>query len=181
MERATVAIYDERGLAWAATHSSAGRRADAESFAAGVPPGALRIDVGCGAGRYLPFLGSPTIALDASASMLAACRRAVPHALFVQGDAEQLPLTRGSIGGAWSWMTHLHVPRARLPLALWDLQRALVVGAPLGLQVLHGDYEGDRLPGDEVGGRFFAGWRTDDLVDVVVGAGFGIEDGSVEA
>ena len=76
-------------------------------------------------------------------------------------------------------MTHLHVPRHRLPLALWDLHRTLAVGAPLALQVLHGEYEGRDLPGDVVGGRFFAGWTADRLVDQVVGAGFEVEEGSL--
>ena len=61
------------------------------------------------------------------------------------------PFAAGSIAGAWSWMTHLHVPRVRLPMALWDLQRVLAVGRPFELQVLEGEYEGDALPGDEVG------------------------------
>ena len=39
MERATVDIYEDRGLEWAATHATAGRRAEAESFAARVGPG----------------------------------------------------------------------------------------------------------------------------------------------
>ena len=67
MERATVEIYEERGLEWAASHATAGRRAEAESFAARVGAGGVRLDVGCGAGRYLPHLGTPVIALDASA------------------------------------------------------------------------------------------------------------------
>ena len=74
-------------------------------------------------------------------------------------------------------MTHLHVPRRRLPLALWDVHRALRVGAPFELQVLVGDYEGDALPGDQVGGRFFAGWPPDRLVDQVTGAGFDVDGG----
>jgi TDG/mug DNA glycosylase family protein len=76
-------------------------------------------------------------------------------------------------------MTHLHVPRHRLPLALWELHRVLAVGAPFGLQVLEGAYEGARLPDDEVGGRFFAGWTADRLVDTVVGGGFTVEADSV--
>jgi TDG/mug DNA glycosylase family protein len=64
-------------------------------------------------------------------------------------------------------------------MALWDLHRVLAVGAPFELQVLAGDYEGDDQPGDEVGGRFFAGWQPGRLVDVVTGAGFEVEDGSV--
>jgi TDG/mug DNA glycosylase family protein len=180
MERATVEIYDDRGLQWAAAHTQAGRRAGAEAFAGRVGPGMVRIDVGCGAGRYLPHLGTPAIAFDASAVMLEACRTRVPGALYVQGDVEHLPFLRGSIGGAWSWMTHLHVPKVRLPLALWDLHRVLAVGAPFELQVLEGEYEGDALPGDDIEGRYMASWSPDRLADVVVGAGFDIEGGSLE-
>ncbi len=180
MERDTVDVYDRRGLEWAASHAKAGRRDDAEAFARTVEPDRLRLDVGCGTGRYLPHLGSPRVALDASAVMLDACRRAVPDALYVRGDLEHLPFGRRTIGGAWSWMSHLHVPRVRMPLALWDLHRVLTVGAPLGLQVLAGEYEGDALPGDDVGGRFFAGWTPERLVDVVTGAGFAVDAASVE-
>ena len=179
MERATVEIYDQRGLAWAATHATAGRRTEAEAFADRVVPGVPRLDVGCGAGRYLPHLGAPVVALDASPAMLGACRAGHPDASYVLGDVEHLPFARHALGGAWSWMTHLHVPRVRLPLALWDLHRVLGVGSPFELRVLHGTYEGDALPDDEVGGRFFAGWETDRLLDVVTGAGFEVEEGSL--
>ncbi len=179
MERATVEIYEKRGLAWAATHGTAGRRAEAEAFADRVVPGAPRLDLGCGAGRYLSHLGTPVVALDASTSMLGACRGAHPDALYILGDVEHLPFARHSIGGAWSWMTHLHVPRHRLPLALWDLHRVLVVDSPFEIRVLEGDYEGDALPDDEVGGRFFAGWEPERLVDVVTGAGFEVAEGSL--
>ncbi len=180
MDRSTVDRYDERGLEWAATHSTAGRRRDAEHFAHQVGNGAPRVDLGCGAGRYLPHLGHPTIALDASAVMLGACRAEIADALYVRADVEHLPFASGSLGGAWSWMTHLHVPRTKLPLALFDLHRCLTVGAPLRLQLLEGTYEGDALPDDEVGGRYFAGWRPDQLADVVTGAGFAIEPDSLE-
>jgi TDG/mug DNA glycosylase family protein len=179
MERATVEIYQQRGLEWAASHAAAGRRVEAEAFAARVGPGEFRLDVGCGAGRYLPHLGTPVVAFDASTAMLEACREQYPDALYVLGDVEHLPFGRGSVGGAWSWMTHLHVPRHRLPLALWDLHRVLAVGSPLEIQVLEGEYEGDNLPGDDVGGRFFAGWTPDRLTDVIVGAGFEVEGGSL--
>ncbi len=174
-----MAIYDERGMEWATTHARAGRRREATSFARRVEPGAPRLDVGCGAGRYLPHLGTPSIALDASTAMLRACRQRVPRALYVQADLEHLPFARRSIGGAWSWMSHLHVPRSRWPLALWDLHRSLAIGSPLELQVLEGQYEGAEHPDDTVGGRFFAGWPADRLVDQVVGAGFEVEAGSL--
>jgi double-stranded uracil-DNA glycosylase len=144
-----------------------------------VGEGALRVDLGCGAGRYLDHLGAPTVALDASGVMLDACRARIPGALYVLGDVERLPFARGSLAGGWSWMTHLHIERTRLPLALWDLHRAMAVGAPLALQLLEGEYEGDDLPDDDVGGRFFAGWRADQLDEVVTGAGFAVEPGSI--
>ncbi len=175
-----MAIYEDRGLQWAQSHARAGRKGDAETFAAEVGDGVLRLDIGCGAGRYAPHLGEPLIGLDASPAMLNECRVRVPGALYVQGDVEALPFATRSLGGAWSCMTHLHVPRSQLPVALWDLQRVLAVGAPFDIQVLAGDYEGNNLPDDDVGGRFFAGWQPGALADVVAGAGFEVEPASVK-
>jgi TDG/mug DNA glycosylase family protein len=62
-----------------------------------------------------------------------------------------------------------------LPLALADLHRSLTVGAPLDIQVLGGDYEGEAHVNDDVGGRFFCGWRIDRLRDVLLGAGFDVQ------
>src|SRR5437588_681725 len=44
------------------------------------------------------------------------------------------------------------------------------------LTMKRGDYEGWELPGDDFPGRFFACWAPPDLADVVVGAGFVIDD-----
>jgi TDG/mug DNA glycosylase family protein len=71
-------------------------------------------------------------------------------------------------------MSYLHVPSVRLPQALAELHRVLVVGAPVDIQVVAGSYEGHALAADDVGGRFFASWQPDALHDVVVGAGFEI-------
>jgi len=179
VQRETVDVYEDRGLRWAEDHARPGRKGDAERFAADVGEGVVRVDLGCGVGRYAPHLAAPLVALDASRVMLDACRLQHPGALYVLGDIEALPFATRSIGGGWSCMTHLHVPRLRLPLALWDLQRVLTVGAPFDLQVLAGDYEGSDLPDDDVGGRFFAGWQPESLTDVVTGAGFEVDAGSV--
>lgn len=177
MDRATVDTYEARGPQWAANRAPV-RRGDAVAFGRLVAADAVRVDVGAGAGRYTAELGAPVVALDAARTMLDLLRDAAPEALPVQADVEALPFRRGAIGGAWSNMTHHHVPRTRLPLALADLHGALAVGAPLDLQMVHGDHEGTDLPGDDIGDRFFAAWREPMLRDVVVGAGFDI-DGSV--
>jgi TDG/mug DNA glycosylase family protein len=175
MDRATVAIYEERGAEWAAHHPPL-QRAHARGFARRVPPGAVRIDLGGGAGRYTPDLGAPTIALDAARGMLERCRIAAPAALPVQADLEALPFGANTLHGGWGHMSYLHVPSVRLPGALADLHRTLVVGAPVELQVLAGHYEGDALPADRIGGRFFAAWTPERLRDVLVGAGFDVTD-----
>jgi TDG/mug DNA glycosylase family protein len=104
--------------------------------------------------------------------MLDLCRAAVPEGMLVQADLEALPFGRHTVRGAWANMSYLHVPSVRLPIALADLQRALVVGAPLDVQGLAGEFEGDALPEDDIGGRYFSSWTPERLHDVLVGAGF---------
>jgi TDG/mug DNA glycosylase family protein len=179
MDRDTVDVYEERGTLWAARRSPV-RRLDAIGFGRRVGNGTLRIDLGCGAGRYTALLGRPVLGLDASATMLALCRQNVPSAALVQGDLEALPFGPQVLGGGWANMSYLHLPRVRLPAALADLHRVLVVGAPVDLQVLAGSYEGRALPDDDIGGRFFASWEPARLRDVMVGAGFDVVDLEVD-
>jgi len=174
VDRSTVDIYEARGGEWAAHHPPL-HRARAQAFARQVPTGAPRVDLGCGAGRYSADLGRPVIAVDAARSMLERCRTAVPGALLVQADLEALPFAAHTLHGAWAYMSYLHVRSVLLPRALADLHRALVVGATAEIQVLAGDYEGDALPADRIGGRFFASWTPQRLRDALVGAGFEVE------
>lgn len=164
-------IYEERGAEWAARRRPV-RRDDAVAFGRQVPEGAVRADLGCGAGRYTADLGRPVVALDAARSMLQLLRRAAPHAWPVQGDLEALPFRRCSLGAAWANMSYLHLPSVRVPLALAHLHWALRPGSPIDLQVLHGDYEGADLARDDIGGRFFSSWTEGGLADVLAGAGF---------
>lgn len=174
MDRETVAVYDERGAVWSIKRRPV-RVDDAVAFGVAVPAGEVRVDVGCGAGRYLAELGRPVVGLDASMTMVRLARDAAPDALLVQADVEALPFRPRSLAGAWANMTYLHLPRPRLPLALAHLHWALRPGAPLDLQVLAGDFDWATLPDDDVPGRWFAGWPQDRLADVVIGAGFTVQ------
>jgi len=178
VDRATVAVYEERGEEWAAGVGPV-RSEEATRFAATVAAGGVRLDVGCGTGRYLSDLGAPAVGIDAAWRMLRAARRAQADAVLVRGDLEALPFGRGRIAGAWANMSYQHIERTALPAALAELHRVLVVGAPVDVQVLGGDYEGHELPGDRVPGRFFAGWHPEALVDVCTGAG--LEVGRAES
>jgi TDG/mug DNA glycosylase family protein len=174
MDQPTIDVYDQRGGQWAERRRPV-RRADAAAFARRITPGRPRIDLGCGAGRYTGDLGRPVVGLDASWAMLAMCRQAIAAPL-VQGDLEALPFGPQCLDGGWANMSYLHVPSLRLPMALAELHRILVVDAAVDIQVLVGAYEGRALPDDDIGGRFFASWQPDALHDVVVGAGFDVTD-----
>jgi len=175
VERRTVSVYEERAEEWQARRSAA-RAEDADRLAAAVAPGSVRVDLGCGPGFYLPHLGEPLVALDAANAMLELAREQLPSALLVRADLEALPLRDRSIGGAWARASYLHVARAALPLALARLHWALVPGAPLYLAVRLGDDEGALGEDGDFPGRFFAEWRPEPLVDVLVGAGFEVDE-----
>jgi len=63
------------------------------------------LDAGCGTGWYSRVWqqhGSRVIALDLSASMLAACQQKQSAERFVEADIEAIPLSDNSVDCAWS-------------------------------------------------------------------------------
>ena len=169
MDPGTVSIYREQADRWVAR-----RRAldvdEATALRADAGPGAVIGDLGCGPGFHTPALGAPTIALDAARPMVEVARGA--GGLGVVGDLEALPIRTGGLDAAWASRSYVHVPRARLPLALRELHRCVAVGGPVSLTMIPGDHDGCDLAGDDFPGRWFALWDEDAIADVVLGAGF---------
>jgi ubiquinone/menaquinone biosynthesis C-methylase UbiE len=64
-----------------------------KSILASLPSGSF-LDVACGTSFFTASLPGSVIALDQSMSMLGIARQRVPRALFVRGDALQLPFRR---------------------------------------------------------------------------------------
>jgi TDG/mug DNA glycosylase family protein len=174
MDRKTVDVYEARAAEWRDKRPARFPEL-ARALGAEVPDGVARLDVGCGAGLHLEHLGRPVIALDAAYAMVSLSRDAAPHAWGVQADLEALPFRRRSVGGSWARASYLHVRRDRLPWALMELHRALQVGAPAAFTFRHGRGEG-AIADDDFSGRFFAEWEPDPLRDVVIGAGFEIDE-----
>ena len=174
MDQPTVSVYEARAAEWAAKRS-ARFVDDAVAFAARVRPGAMRADLGCGPGLYVPSLGEPVVALDAAGAMLDLAGGAAPHALRVRADLEALPFRAGALAGAWARASYLHVPRTRLPVALRELHVSCALDAPVVLTVKRGDAELAELPDDSFGGRRFSQWEPGPFTDVVYGAGFEID------
>jgi TDG/mug DNA glycosylase family protein len=111
---------------------------------------------------------------DAARAMLEVVAERATHAWRVQADVEALPFRPGAVGGVWARASYHHVARARIPLALAELHRAMRVGVPLHLALRRGGIEGPR-PSDDLPGRLFAEWSSGLLRDALTGAGFTIE------
>ena len=172
--RDTVEIY-ERAAGTYGRRRQAWRRDDAIAFGRSVGTGRVRVDLGCGGGRYTGDLGEPVVAVDAARAMLELAVERAPGCLPVQADLERLPFRPASVHGAWANMAYHHLPRERLPMALADLHWSTRVGAPVDLTTVVGDYVGTDLLHDDFPGRYFACWKEQPLTDVVEGAGFAVD------
>ena len=167
IDEPTIAAYDAGAGRYRAARSAYAADA-AAAFAAAVS--GWRADLGCGPGLYLPHLGSPVLAVDASLPML----QEAQARFAVQADVAALPVRPGALGGAWASKCHQHLPHERLPSALADLHRAMAVGAPFELTVFAGSGTHTTGADDDFPGRRFSLWPKAHLVDVVEGAGFAV-------
>jgi double-stranded uracil-DNA glycosylase len=179
VERATVAVYEQRAGEWRERRRP--RFLDqARAVGATLERGGITADLGCGAGLHLPYLPRPVVALDAAHAMVLLAREEAPDAWVVQADLEALPFRRGALAAGWARASYLHVPNERLPWALAQLHDALAVGATTHL-VLHAGESSGPLADDDFPGRFFSAWSVGALTDVLVGAGFAVESCAVDS
>lgn len=189
VHRPTIEVY-EREAGTYAERRGVQDPARVRAFAAALPDGARRLDLGCGPGHHLPLLGAPAVAADATAAMVAAVRRDHPDVPVVRADLADLPFGRASFAGVWASKAHQHLPAAELPLALADVHHVLEVGGRFELTVFT-DRAGAAAPtveeistaasGDDLPGRLFTWWQPDHLAAVVAAAGFRIDRLDVRA
>ena len=173
----TLAVYEARAAEWAAERTAA-HPERAEALAARAGNGAV-VDLGCGPGWHLPHLGSGAVALDGARAMLDLVPDHAPVPR-VQARFDALPFGRGALAGAWASKSYIHLRRPDVPFALADLHRALAVGAPADLTVFGGDVDEHTFADDAFAGRRFSGWPEMMLRDVLVGAGFTVDELEVE-
>ncbi len=167
----TLAVYEALAADFARARS-AGRPERAAALAGTVRDGPVA-DLGCGPGWHLPHLGSGAIGLDAARAMLDLVPTSHPR---VQARLDALPFRQGGLGGGWASKSYVHLARQDLPLALADLHRALAVGGPVDLTLFGGDTDHETYADDPFAGRRFSLWPEPMLRDVLVGAGFAVED-----
>lgn len=181
MDRKTVEVYERESERYEAQRRPR-HQAEARALSERVPARAGPVvDLGSGPGWYTPLLGDPVVALDAAAAMLRRTRTRAPGALLVRADLSALPVRRGSLGGAWARNSYVHLRAAAVPMALADLHRALEAQAPIEVTFFGGADEGREIfPGDDLPGRWFSTSSEERLSDVLIGAGFELDELGVE-
>ena len=177
MDQDTIATYERRGTEWIAAREPH-RLPEAEAFGRAITSDGWRADLGCGPGWYTAAFGTPAIALDATQTMLDVVPEYAPGAQRIRADLEALPFRRGALAAAWASATYVHVDAERVPLALADLHHAVTPGGQVHVSVIL-----DRAAsatGDAFGGRFFSYWAPGRFHDVFEGAGFAIDEFTVD-
>ena len=139
------------------------------------------LDLGCGPGFHLPYLGSRAVGVDAASAMLDVARSEFHHQQLVQADLERLPFADGAASGAWASKSYVHIAATRLPMALYDAHRVIKVGGRFVLRMFCRDDEGSVQIDDQFGVRRFTFWNRELLEALIVGAGFEIADHTVVA
>jgi TDG/mug DNA glycosylase family protein len=178
VDQKTRAIYEANAEQWAGVRKP--NRTEL-ARALGARSSGPSVDLGCGPGWHSGLLPKPVVALDGALAMLRLVRDNTPDALAVQADLEALPFRREALATAWGRNSYVHLPRARVPAAMADLQRALALGAHAMVLVLLGDREGRNIfKRNDFPDRFFSQWDLDQLLDVFAGAGFDIDGYDVE-
>jgi len=110
-------------------------------------------DLGCGPGHIGAFLadtGADVHGIDLSAGMVATARECFPNMTFSQGDMTSLTLPDRALSAIVCFYALIHIPRARVPVALREMRRVLVEGGAL-LVAVHGGH--GALHADEMAGR----------------------------
>jgi len=145
--------WDEISGTYARRRDPDGGDADLiEEFRAGLDPGAVVLDVGCGDGaRTLANLPAGSVGLDVSRRGLELAAGTVPGARLVQGEMSRLPLAGGSVDAITAYHAVFHVPRADHPRVYRGFARVLRPDGTLLMTLPGGRFETVRR--DWMGGR----------------------------
>jgi ubiquinone/menaquinone biosynthesis C-methylase UbiE len=150
-----------------------------EKFSAMLPPQALVLDLGCGAGRDVYVLGEKGFGVtgaDISLGLLQEAK-ARTNGNFLQADMHAVPFKDAHFDGVWMCASLLHIPRAQAPHVLGQVHRVMGWGSVLYIAVQKG--EGEAWKTTE-GPRFFTYYQMDTLVHMVEDAGFRVKETWVE-
>ena len=138
----TLGFYEQQAPAYASRDENSDMR-HLEAFLALLPPGAVILELGCGAGRDSEAMLSRGYAVrptDGSPEMAEAAeqRLGIPVETLLFGDLDEA----GTCDGIWANACLLHVPRAGLPGILARIHAALKKDGAFCASFKAGDKEG---------------------------------------
>ncbi|MEK7060553.1 MAG: class I SAM-dependent methyltransferase [Patescibacteria group bacterium] len=151
-----------------------------DKFVSFLKPGALVLDVGCGAGvksRYLLGKGLKVVGVDFSEKMVEIARREVPDATFRAADIKNLSVLAESFDGILAQAVLLHIPKAEAGAVVKGLRDKLTDGGYLYIAVKQkreGGKEEEILKEDDYGyeyERFFSYFTLPEIQKYVSNAG----------
>lgn len=151
-----------------------------DKFVSFLKPGALVLDVGCGAGvksRYLLGKGLKVVGVDFSEKMVEIARREVPDATFRAADIKNLSVLAESFDGILAQAVLLHIPKAEAGAVVKGLRDKLEDGGYLYIAVKQkreGGKEEEILKEDDYGyeyERFFSYFTLPEIQKYVSNAG----------
>ena len=170
-DRQTLDIYAQEAARYATRDRTERAGGFLEPFIALMPPGAVILDLGCGAGWAAALMqgrGFDVHAIDASPAMAALAQPQLKRNVRVISFEEIDEVD--TYDGIWASGTLLHVPKAEMPALLAGLARALKPGGLLLATFKAGDGEArDKL------GRFYAYYSLGELQGLFAGVP-GLED-----
>jgi SAM-dependent methyltransferase len=144
-----------------------------------LPPNARVLDLGCGSGlptaTQLAEAGFEVVGTDESGRMLELARQRVPSGTFLLRDMRDLGEDLGMFDAVVSFFSLLMLPRADVVKVLIAVRERLTDDGLLAISMVYGDM--DYLPISFLGvGTFVTAWPTDQLVQIVIDAGFEVVD-----
>lgn len=173
----------ERYFAWSDARPSRVRRAWLDRSLALIPPAAVVLDLGCGAGVPMTRAlseGRRVTGVDLSARQLELARANVPGATFIQADMTALDLPAARLDAVTAFYSLTHVPRADLAGLLADIHRWLRPGGWL-IATMGADDSPDEVEADWLGApMFFSHFGAKRNRALVVAAGFEVLEATIE-
>jgi SAM-dependent methyltransferase len=166
--------YDQYAAEYAARFWNASVARAWEAFGSLLPPKALVLDLGCGAGRDVAALGRRgcrVVGADLSIGLLREAQNRVMGE-FIQADMRAIPFKTAQFDGVWMCASLLHIPRPQAPDVLGQINRVMGWGSLLYIAVKQGEGESWK---EADGPRFFTYYRPDEIAVSLQDCGFSIE------
>jgi SAM-dependent methyltransferase len=173
----TVRAYDLDAVAYveASPTMPESVRADLESFADRLGPGARVLEIGSGGGRdarLMEELGLRVRRTDITPAFIALLRGQGLDADLVDPLVDDLSSPDGPYDAVWANASLLHVDRSHLATVMARLAAVTRTGGVLRVSVKEGDGEGWSTHGSVRHPRHFTYWRAEALRDVTAASGW---------